>query len=143
MTYIFIRLIPFVLLIFSNSESTVASLAGSETILQHVYSVAKFYKSCRVAITTCTIIYSITACAKSPADILFALDTSTSIGRQNFDREKQFVLAFVGDMDIGPSDVQVSVGTFSDNARGYFALNSHPNSNDLQAAIKGVSKTVS
>lgn len=44
MTYIFIRLIPFVLLIFSNSESTVASLAGSVTILQHVYSVAKFYK---------------------------------------------------------------------------------------------------
>lgn len=143
MTYIFIRLIPFVLLIFSNSESTVASLAGSETILQHVYSVVKFINSCRVAITTCTIIYSITACAKSPADILFALDTSTSIGRQNFDREKQFVLAFVADMDIGPSDVQVSVGTFSDNARGYFALNSHPNSNDLQAAIKGVSKTVS
>lgn len=82
-------------------------------------------------------------CAKTPADILFALDTSTSIGSQNFEREKQFVLAFVADMDIGPSDVQVSVGTFSDNARRYFALNSHPNLHDLQAAIKRVSMTIS
>ncbi|XP_052721546.1 uncharacterized protein LOC128192692 [Crassostrea angulata] len=103
MTYIFIRLIPIVLLIFSFNGFTNASLA---------------------------------VCAKTPADILFALDTSTSIGSQNFEREKQFVLAFVADMDIGPSDVQVSVGTFSDNARRYFALNSHPNLHDLQAAIK-------
>lgn len=94
-------------------------------------------------ITTCTLIYPIIVCAKTPADILFALDTSTSIGRQNFEREKQFVLAFVADMDIGPSDVQVSVGTFSDNARRYFALNSHLNSSDLQAAINRVSMTVS
>lgn len=144
MTYIFIRLIPIVLLIFSFNGFTNASLAGSVTILPHAHSVAKFYKFMLGWDSyTCTIIYPITVCAKTPADILFALDTSTSIGSQNFEREKQFVLAFVADMDIGPSDVQVSVGTFSDNARRYFALNSHPNLHDLQAAIKGVSMTVS
>lgn len=44
MTYIFIRLIPIVLLIFSFNGFTNASLAGSVTILPHAHSVAKFYK---------------------------------------------------------------------------------------------------
>lgn len=44
MTYIFIRLIPIVLLIFSFNGFTNASLAGSVTSLPHAHSVAKFYK---------------------------------------------------------------------------------------------------
>lgn len=44
MTYIFIRLIPILLSIFSYSESTNASLAGSVTILKHAPFVIKFYR---------------------------------------------------------------------------------------------------
>ena len=42
-------------------------------------------------------------------------------------------------MDIGQQDVQVSVGTFSDNARRYFALHTHLDVDELVAAIRNVS----
>ncbi|XP_061170095.1 mucin-5AC-like [Saccostrea echinata] len=78
------------------------------------------------------------SCAKTPADILFVLDASTSIKITNFEKERNFVAGFVNDLDIGPNDVQVSVGTFSDNARGYFYLHTHQNKTDLLNAIRNI-----
>ncbi|XP_061170096.1 cartilage matrix protein-like [Saccostrea echinata] len=78
------------------------------------------------------------ACAKTPADILFVLDGSTSIGIKDFEKERNFVAGFVNDLDVGPNDVQVSVGTFSDSARGYFYLHTHQNKTDLLNAIQKI-----
>ncbi|XP_048777058.2 mucin-2-like [Ostrea edulis] len=81
---------------------------------------------------------SFSPCAKAPADILFALDASTSIGINNFGKEKNFVVNFVNDLDIGRNDVQVSVGTFSDNARGYFDLDTYLDKTSLINAIQRI-----
>jgi hypothetical protein len=80
-------------------------------------------------------------CSKSPADILFILDSSTSIGISNLEKEKNFVVKFVNDLDIGPIGVQASVGVFSDNAHAYFDLDTHLDKLELIKAIQRVSNT--
>ena len=48
-----------------------------------------------------------------PVDVVFLLDSSSSEGRTNFHKLLTFVQTFVQKFSIGPSDMQVSVVTFS------------------------------
>lgn len=78
------------------------------------------------------------ACAAAPADILFLLDSSRSEGSTNFQTQKDFVSKFVNFLNIGPNDVQVTVGSFSTAAYSFFNLNTYQNKANLLHAISQV-----
>lgn len=78
------------------------------------------------------------ACAAAPADILFLLDSSRSEGSTNFQTQKDFVSKFVNFLNIGPNDVQVTVGSFSTAAYSFFNLNIYQNKANLLHAISQV-----
>ncbi len=58
-------------------------------------------------------------------DVLFILDASGSIGQQNFDTIKQWLILIVRQLDIDGGRVRIAVETFSDNVRQEFSLNTH------------------
>lgn len=82
------------------------------------------------------------ACAAAPADILFLLDSSRSEGSTNFQTQKDFVSKFVNFLNIGPNDVQVTVGSFSTAAYSFFNLNTYHNKANLLHAISQVKHTL-
>lgn len=73
------------------------------------------------------------------ADIVFMLDSSSSEGAVNFQKQKDFVSSFVNALTIGPSNVQVGVITFSTTARVNFDLNDHRTKSTVVSAINGIS----
>ena len=56
-------------------------------------------------------------------DIVFVLDESGSVGRSNFQKEFEFVAKFTSSFDIGPSQMQFGLITFSTDARTHMYLN--------------------
>ena len=59
-----------------------------------------------------------------PTDIIFILDASGSIGYDNFERMKSFLVSLVGVLDIG-GQTRVGLVQFSDNAKEVFSLNTY------------------
>jgi len=70
-----------------------------------------------------TVSFFLAACNIN-SDIFFVLDSSGSIGAQDFREVRSFVHEFVNSIRIGPDDNQVGVISFSDTARVDFYLNS-------------------
>ena len=62
-------------------------------------------------------------CGSSPADIVFLLDSSVSVGTTNFEKQINFVADFAGTFDIAPNVVRVGVVTFASVANNEFNLN--------------------
>ncbi len=62
---------------------------------------------------------------------MFVLDTSGSIGDDNFDSVRDYVKMFVDEFDIGLNDNQVGVITFSTSAMLEFNLNTYTNSDPI------------
>lgn len=58
----------------------------------------------------------------SLADIVFVVDSSTSIGPQNFQKVKNFLHSVVLGLDIGSQQVQVGLVQYSDNIHPVFQL---------------------
>jgi hypothetical protein len=74
-------------------------------------------------------------CDLIPADIVFLLDSSESEGLRNFRKQLDFVKTFVRSFDIGPSNVQISVVSFSSTVKENFNLKQYNNKADLLNAI--------
>lgn len=74
-------------------------------------------------------------CNLKPADIVFLLDSSGSEGSRHFREQLNFVKTFVKEFDIGPSNVQISVVSFSTRVRENFDLKRYKNKADLLNAI--------
>ncbi|KAK3082673.1 hypothetical protein FSP39_002297 [Pinctada imbricata] len=70
-------------------------------------------------------------CHLKPADIIFVLDDSGSVGYNNFEKELQFVQGFAKEFDIGPLNVQVGVVTYSSSVHEYIRLNSNRDKQSL------------
>jgi secreted protein with Ig-like and vWFA domain len=88
-----------------------------------------------------TFIHILSACSSLKADIVFLLDASTSVSARHFAEEKDFVLAFLNNLDIGPQVARLSVVTFDTDPHGQFDLNSYRNKQALEAAINNVPYT--
>ena len=72
-----------------------------------------------------------------PADIIFVMDESSSVGAYNFQLMKSFVMALVGRLDIDSGHTRVGLATYStqvDTAQA-FNLNSYSSVADVQSAI--------
>ncbi|XP_052101554.1 uncharacterized protein LOC127735434 [Mytilus californianus] len=56
-------------------------------------------------------------CNDKPADIYFVMDSSSSIGRQNYEKQKSFLVNLVRKFDIGSDKTRVGVIPFSNDYR--------------------------
>ncbi|CAG2188029.1 unnamed protein product [Mytilus edulis] len=80
-----------------------------------------------------------TGCKRTNAlDLVFALDSSTSLAPQDFDVAKQFVKSIVDSFEISSDKTQVGVIRFSTTVDGGFNLNQHTSADGLKKAIDGV-----
>ncbi|XP_064234749.1 collagen alpha-4(VI) chain-like isoform X3 [Aotus nancymaae] len=60
------------------------------------------------------------------ADVVFLVDSSTSIGPQNFQKVKNFLYSVVLGLDISSDRVRVGLAQYNDNIYPAFQLNQHP-----------------
>lgn len=75
---------------------------------------------------------------KISADILFLLDTSSSIPEEEFEKVLDFVVKFVEDLRGIGAHNQVGVITFSDYANVVFHLDKYTNESSLKDAIRNI-----
>lgn len=82
----------------------------------------------------------ISDCGSNPADIVFLLDASGSVGTTNFQKQKDFVSKFVQAFNIGhgPQDVQIGAVTWSSAVHNQFNMNKYGTKTALQSAINGI-----
>ncbi|NXV22033.1 CO6A6 protein, partial [Cepphus grylle] len=79
------------------------------------------------------------ACKEMKADVMFLLDSSGSIGDENFRKMKNFTRELVNRIDIGADRMQIGVVQFSDKPKEEFKLNTYSTKRDILRAIDGIS----
>ena len=80
-----------------------------------------------------------TGCVSDPADIVFLLDSSGSIGAEHFKKELGFIAEFAKHYVIGPTNVQIGIVTFTSKVRNEFNMNTYKNINDLEREVMQIS----
>ncbi len=69
------------------------------------------------------------------ADIVFVLDSSGSVGRENWQKMLAFLKHAVSNITLGPFMTQVGVVTYGNKATTNFLLNEYDNSEEMMAYI--------
>lgn len=69
------------------------------------------------------------------ADLVFLVDGSWSVGRENFKHIRSFISAVAGAFDIGEDKTRVAVVQYSTDTRTEFLLNRHSKRGELLRAI--------
>ncbi|XP_014643753.1 PREDICTED: collagen alpha-6(VI) chain [Ceratotherium simum simum] len=75
------------------------------------------------------------ACKEMKADIMFLVDSSGSIGPENFSKMKTFMKNLVSKSQIGADRVQIGVVQFSDVNKEEFPLNRYVSESEISGAI--------
>jgi collagen type VI alpha len=83
------------------------------------------------------LLFFFTVCSAS-GDIVFILDSSGSVGQDNFYRVLNFTYATIDGLDIDNGRFRVGVTTFSDTSRLDFNLDEFHDKADMEAALKQV-----
>ena len=73
-----------------------------------------------------------------PADIVFILDSSGSVGSANFQKMLTFVKSMAQGFDIGKTGTEVGVVTYSSKPTNQFHLNKYTDKNSLLGAIQNI-----
>ncbi|NWY53904.1 CO6A6 protein, partial [Chionis minor] len=84
-------------------------------------------------------ICTIEACKEMKADVMFLMDSSGSIGNENFQKMKNFMRELVNETDVGADRMQFGVVQFSHEPKEEFKLNSYSTKRDILSAIDRVS----
>lgn len=71
-------------------------------------------------------------------DLVFLLDASGSVGIENFEKEKQFIIESSNQFIIGPNDAQVSVVMFSNQPHNQFNLSEFDNISSITNQINAI-----
>lgn len=79
--------------------------------------------------------FSHAACREMKADIMFLVDSSGSIGHENFIKMKTFMKNLVRKSQIGADRVQIGVVQFSDINKEEFQLNKYISQSEISDAI--------
>jgi len=61
-------------------------------------------------------------CQATKADIVFVVDSSGSIGNENFDKLRQFLEAMINRLDVDPDLTRVGLMLFSDKITWQFKI---------------------
>ncbi|XP_056421865.1 collagen alpha-1(XII) chain isoform X3 [Hyla sarda] len=78
-------------------------------------------------------------CKGAKADIVFLIDSSWSIGDDNFNKVRQFIFNTIGAFDvINPAGIQVSFVQFSDEAQTEFKLNTYSDKAQALGALANI-----
>lgn len=71
-------------------------------------------------------------------DVVFVLDTSTSVGAAGLLKEKEFVIKMLYEFDIGPDNVRVALITYNQFRTVEFNLETYSNRADVIAAVNAL-----
>jgi len=74
-------------------------------------------------------------CGQSPSDVIFVMDASSSEGRTNFMKQVYFAGNITRSLEIGPTNVQIGMMTFSTSPHKVFYLDDYDNKYDTLDAI--------
>ncbi|WAR04185.1 MATN1-like protein [Mya arenaria] len=77
-------------------------------------------------------------CQNKPAEIIFLMDSSSSIWYIDFAKQINFVSDMVDHFEIGPDKTRIGVGSFAYKYRPNFGLDSYDNAEDIKTAIKAI-----
>ncbi|KAJ8320015.1 hypothetical protein KUTeg_001602 [Tegillarca granosa] len=80
-------------------------------------------------------------CKHRQMDLAFLLDSSTSVGGENFDKMLRFVDKIVRALNVSNGDVRVALLTFSDYTVIEFEFNRYSKKSELQSAILNAAYT--
>ncbi|XP_054545747.1 collagen alpha-6(VI) chain isoform X2 [Talpa occidentalis] len=78
------------------------------------------------------------ACKEIKADIMFLVDSSGSIGPENFSKMKTFMKNLVSKSQVGANRVQIGVVQFSDINKEEFQLNRYVTQSEISDAIEAM-----
>uniref|UniRef100_F7C3U7 Collagen type VI alpha 6 chain n=1 Tax=Ornithorhynchus anatinus TaxID=9258 RepID=F7C3U7_ORNAN len=118
------------------NHTQLEEIAGSDSRVYYVHNFdsLKDIKN-RVVRSIC----SEEACKEMSADIMFLVDSSGSIGGDNFEKMKTFMKNVVNRTKIGANQVQVGLVQFSDINKEGFQLNQYDTKTKISDAIDGLS----
>uniref|UniRef100_A0A8C4YQ91 Collagen type VI alpha 6 chain n=1 Tax=Gopherus evgoodei TaxID=1825980 RepID=A0A8C4YQ91_9SAUR len=117
-------------------EAQLLEIAGSKS---RTYFVQEFDSLKNIKNEIVQGICSGEACKEMTADIMFLVDSSGSIGPENFSKMKNFMRELVNKSDISRDRVQVGVVQFSDIKKEEFQLNQYSSKSDIFSAIDKMS----
>lgn len=72
------------------------------------------------------------------ADIVFLVDGSWSIGTENFQQVRDFLVSLVESFDVGPDKVRIGMVQYSTNAYTEFLLNTYTDKQDILQQIQNL-----
>ncbi|KAH1177692.1 hypothetical protein KIL84_011394, partial [Mauremys mutica] len=72
------------------------------------------------------------------ADIVFLVDTSTSIGQENFQKVKNFLYTLVSSLDVSSDQIRVGLAQYSDETFKVFLLNQYSLKSDILEQIQNL-----
>uniref|UniRef100_F6S2J9 Collagen alpha-1(XXI) chain n=1 Tax=Equus caballus TaxID=9796 RepID=F6S2J9_HORSE len=78
------------------------------------------------------------SCRTAPTDLVFILDGSYSVGPENFEIVKKWLVNITRNFDIGPKFIQVGVVQYSDYPVLEIPLGSHDSGENLMAAMESI-----
>ncbi|XP_056013502.1 cartilage matrix protein-like isoform X2 [Ostrea edulis] len=88
--------------------------------------------------TTTTMPSTVTNQCSAQVDLIFALDSSTSVGNDNYDKMKDFVKKFLHSANIDGGEVRVGLVSYSSLVTVEFQLNSYTTKADVFAAVDNI-----
>ncbi|XP_055502877.1 von Willebrand factor A domain-containing protein 2 isoform X1 [Leucoraja erinacea] len=74
-------------------------------------------------------------CLSQPLDLVFALDASSGVGKDNFDKVKDFMKTSIMQFEINPDVTQVGLVVYGSRSRTIFGLDTLDSNTNLQKAI--------
>uniref|UniRef100_A0A8C0INJ0 VWFA domain-containing protein n=1 Tax=Chelonoidis abingdonii TaxID=106734 RepID=A0A8C0INJ0_CHEAB len=92
----------------------------------------KIAHNCERNKTTCLFIFS------TLADIVFLVDTSTSIGRENFQKVKNFLYTLVSSLNVSSDQIRVGLAQYSNKTFRVFLLNQYSLKSDILEQIQNL-----
>ncbi|KAK3094138.1 hypothetical protein FSP39_024610 [Pinctada imbricata] len=124
----------------SKSLSIVKSICDGNNVCSLEATNSVFGDPCVGTYKYLTVAYNCykSGCGDDPADIVFILDSSGSVGTKNFKKMLNFVKSLVGEFVIGSTHTKVAVLTFGTHVYNQFHLNKYTTKARIQSAIDGI-----
>lgn len=82
--------------------------------------------------------YSVGGCGRAESDIIFILDSSTSVTAPNFEKMLEFIVHFVSTADIDSGNVRIGAVLYSTEVEIQFNLNEYHTKQDVIDAVKKI-----
>lgn len=77
-------------------------------------------------------------CTGTPADVIFAMDESSSIWPPHFRKQREFLANLTDGFDIGPERTRIGVVTFADDYTSRFHLDAFKSNAEVKAALQRI-----